>query len=280
MGFARVYRTFGQLGIPNSSTPAEIHAAMIDRSRALIPVSTYNHSAYGNTGLELPNDFFYVLEAIRSDNERLTLKLVGKANSDVLYHYEAMYWNYGTTDKFTGWKRIINDEDAQTITGIKTFATGATPLITDAPTTDLMAVNKAYVDGLSTPYSKVIRTQTEFEELIASPNWLGATSVALVGQFTLSTANNSGIKVPLTVKQIQGFNSAKITITNFVYNESTAKGGLWYDTRPTTLDYNIRDLEVDCTGTDSFTLGFYNCTNLTNCTGTGQGNGSGSGCRD
>ncbi len=237
VGFARVYRSFADLGIPNSSTIAEIHAAMIDRSKALIPVSTYAHALYGNTGLELPNSYFYVLEAIRSDNERLTLKLVGKqSSSDVLYHYEAMYWNYGTTNKFTGWKRIINDED-----------------------------------GLSTPYDKVIRTQAEFNELIASPTWLGATSVALVGQFTLSTANNSGIKIPATVKQIHGFNSAKITITNFVYNSSTAKGGLWYDTLPTTLDYSICDLEVDCTGTDGSGRGFYNCTNLTNCTGKGTG---------
>jgi len=165
----------------------------------------------------------------------------------------------------------------ETISGVKTFATGATPLITDAPTTDLMAVNKAYVDGLTglaMVYDKVIRTQAEFEALIDSPNWLDAVSVALVGQFTLSTANNSGIKIPATVKQIHGFNGAKITVTNFLYNSSTAKGGLWYATRPTTPDYSIRDLEVDCTGTSG--SGFYNCNNLSNCTGTGTG-GSGFG---
>ncbi len=280
VGFAKVYRSFNQLVIPNSSTIAEIHAAMIDRSKALIAVSTYDHPVYGNTGLELPNDIFYGLEAIRLDSQRLTLKLVGKAsNSDVLYHYEGMYWNYGTTDKFTGWKRVINDADAQTITGVKTFATGATPLITDAPTTDLMAVNKAYADGLTglaKVYDKVIRTQAEFEELIASPTWLGATSVALVGQFVYDEPNNSGVKIPETVKQIHGFNSAKITVTNFVHNFNNAKGGLWYGSRPTTLDYSIRDLEVDCTGdSGSLGYGFYNCTNLTNCTGTGTGTGTG-----
>ena len=132
--------------------------------------------------------------------------------------------------------------------------------------------------GGDTPYSKVIRTQAEFEELIASETWLDAKSVALVGQFTLSTADNKGINIPATVKQIHGFNSAKITITNFKFNVGTAKGGLWYDTLPTTLDYSIRDLEVDCTGTGAgnFGTGFYNCTNLTNCTGTGANvNGTG-----
>jgi hypothetical protein len=152
----------------------------------------------------------------------------------------------GNTVTSVTWKQIIDDSTAQTISGVKTFT--ASPIVPTTPSGPSAAVAKSYVDGLSTPYSKVIRTQAEFNELIASPTWLGATSVALVGLFTLSTANNSGIKIPATVKQIHGFNGAKITITNFKYNSDTAKGGLWYDTLPTTLDYSIRDLEVDCTG--------------------------------
>ena len=112
-----------------------------------------------------------------------------------------------------------------------------------------VATSGSYNDLGNRPYDLVVRTQAQFEEMIASATWLDATSVALVGQFTYGAANNSGIKVPSSVKQIHGFNGAKITITNFVYNGTTAKGGLWYDTRPTTLDYSIRDLEVDCTGT-------------------------------
>jgi hypothetical protein len=132
--------------------------------------------------------------------------------------------------------------------------------------------------GLLKGFDLIIRTQAQFNAMIGSPNWLGAVSVALIGQFTLSTPNNSGVKIPATVKQIQGFNGAKITITNFRYNEITAKGGLWYDTAPTTADYSIRDLEVDCT--DAWLgigVGFYNCTNLTNCTGIGTGTGLGYG---
>ena len=137
-----------------------------------------------------------------------------------------------------------------------------------------------YIGEFFPTYDKVIRTQAEFEALIASSTWFNAKSVAFIGQFTLSTANNSGEKIPQTVKQIHGFNSAKITVTNFLHSSSTAKGGLWYDTIPTTLDYSIRDLEVDCTGNLGY--GFRYCTNLTNCTGTGTGNNasSGSGFRD
>src|SRR5690606_38106021 len=101
--------------------------------------------------------------------------------------------------------------------------------------------NKKVKLGLLKGFDLIIRTQAQFNTMIASPNWLGAVSVALIGQFTLSTPNNSGVKIPATVKQIQGFNGAKITITNFRYNATTAKGGLWYDTAPTTNDYSIRD---------------------------------------
>ena len=137
---------------------------------------------------------------------------------------------------------------------------------------------------LESVYDRVIRTQAEFETLIASENWLGAKSVAFVGQFTLSTQNNSGIKVPSTVKQIHGFNSAKITVTNFVYNATTAPAILRYETLPSTNDYSISHLEISCNSviTKGFanfvnliccTLnsegwscdGFYNCVNLVNC---------------
>ena len=124
---------------------------------------------------------------------------------------------------------------------------------------------KGYADSV-TAHDKVIRTQDDFDALIANPDWLGATSVALVGQFTVSRA--SGIKIPDTVRQIHGFNQAKITITNFVYDQNTAKGGLGKNST-NNLDYSIRDLRW--TVPDRGVYGFYNCTNLTNCTGTGQG---------
>jgi hypothetical protein len=140
---------------------------------------------------------------------------------------------------------------------------------------DTTYATKTYVDGLLATYDKVIRNQDDFEDMIEDSDWLGAKSVALVGQFTISKA--SGIEIPATVKQIHGFNSAKITVTNFAYDIDTAKGGLWYDTAPTTQDYSIRDLEVGCAGTGTGTSAFYNCIGLYNCTGKGTGTGAGSG---
>lgn len=44
------------------------------------------------------------------------------------------------------YNKFVSLVNAETISGIKTFATGATPLVTDAPTTNLMVANKLYVD--------------------------------------------------------------------------------------------------------------------------------------
>lgn len=159
---------------------------------------------------------------------------------------------------FSPAQNTIYSNQNQTITGIKTYS--VSPLVPTTPSGPSAAVAKSYADSLRTVYDKVIRTQAEFDALIASATWLGATSVALVGQFTLSTANNSGIKIPATVKQIHGFNGAKITITNFVYNETTAKGGLWYATRPSTSGCEIRGVDLDISGDAA--VGFCNCIGL------------------
>jgi len=100
-------------------------------------------------------------------------------------------------------------------------------------------------------FDKIIRMQQEFNDLVSSPDWQGAASVAFVGQFVYGSSANggiqstTGIKIPITVKQICGFNDAKITVTNFTDNSLTAKAGLWYNTLPATSDYSIEGLTVD-----------------------------------
>ena len=166
-------------------------------------------------------------------------------------------------EEFAKVKRYLDKANISTVMPLSSAAASNEKVLSEKVVYDEFAKISRIV------YDKIIRTQAEFDALIADPTWFGATSVAFVGQFTYSVPNNSGIKIPATVKQIHGFNSAKITVTNFVYNSTTAKGGLWYDTAPTTPDYSIRDLEVDCTGDTGF--GFSDCTNLTNCTGIGIG---------
>lgn len=137
------------------------------------------------------------------------------------------------------------------------------------------------------PYDQVVRTQEEFEALIASPDWLGAVSVCFVGDGgTLKfTTNGQGCKIPQTVKQIRGVNTATIRVTNFSYDAQANRAALWYETPPVDVGYSISDLIVNCEVPAKFSGQCYvycNCVRLTNCyaicEGLGQfvvGNGIG-----
>ena len=121
-------------------------------------------------------------------------------------------------------------------------------------------------------YDLVIKTQADFEILIASSTWFDATSVAFVGQFTLSTANNSGVKRPANVTRIDGYNNATITVMNFKFNSTTAQGGLWDDGNANNQRCYINDLTINCISTDGIGKGFNGNNNTySNCTGTGIG---------
>lgn len=116
-------------------------------------------------------------------------------------------------------------------------------------------------------YDKIIRTQAEFEALYNSPNWLGAASIAFIGDGgTLKfTRAEQGLLIPPTVKRIDGFNSATIEIIGIVINATTNKAAMWYETQPTTNNYSISGITTRATAPQTG-YGFYNCTNLINCT--------------
>ena len=138
-------------------------------------------------------------------------------------------------------------------------------------------------------YDVVIRTQAEFEALIASPTWLDAVSVCFVGDggnLKFTRSDGLGCKMPQTVKQIFGINSATINVTGFVYSP-TNNAALWYETIPSTDDFRVDGLTVLCSEASAFencinisncngivdgsvlAKGFNLCANLTNCTGIG-----------
>lgn len=122
-------------------------------------------------------------------------------------------------------------------------------------------------------FDVVIRSQAEFEALIASPTWLDAKSVCFVGdggtlEFTRS--DGLGVEVPLTVVQIQGLNSAKIRVINFVYNETSNKAAFWYNGNfgpfPTSKRYNISDFCVKCES-EGKSVAFAHFPQMCNCYG-------------
>ena len=134
--------------------------------------------------------------------------------------------------------------------------------------------NATSINGL-VMYDLIIRTQEEFEAFYATldDGTCTASSVLFVGdggtlEFTRS--DGLGLHLPVTLKRLDGINSATITITNFSYNYSTNKGAIWYTTKPDQYDYCINNLKCNYTfGATSYIPGFYNCYQLTNCTVSG-----------
>jgi hypothetical protein len=190
--FARVYRSFEELDLTATATAEQISAAMVNNSVALLQIISTDAlypNGFGFTGLcEV-----FIRKAASTTFQGSTKTPNGVS---VLTVYGVVR-DGDISNKWSGWKQMINDEDAQTITGIKTFATGATPLITDAPTTDLMAVNKAYVDGaISNPSMVVNGDFTRNDSGTASwtsnvypcvNNWGFALQSGVTGSYTVAT---------------------------------------------------------------------------------------------
>lgn len=142
------------------------------------------------------------------------------------------------------------------------------------------AVNKGQMDtsiatamsNIDVPelYDIVVRTPTDFATLTQSPTWLGATSVAFIGnggnlKYNYTGAN--GIKIPQTVKEIKGYDNAIIRVSNFVYNVSDAKACMYYHNQPLSSEHTIQDITLEVINSTSleFVKGFYNFCNMTNC---------------
>jgi hypothetical protein len=89
----------------------------------------------------------------------------------------------------------VTKRNAETVSGIKTFATGATPLITDDPTTDLMAANKKYVDATAS-----------FGAPLANTSTAGIVQQATQAQVDAKTADGSEAKLYINPANLRATN--------------------------------------------------------------------------
>ena len=103
----------------------------------------------------------------------------------------------------------------------------------------------------------VIRTQEEFDTMIATPDWLGAHSVLLAGAFSYTDTTGAGLLVPENVYCIDGVNNAEITALSSVLMV------LRYETCPDDGLHRVSGITVSSTGT---ACGFSNMTGLICCT--------------
>lgn len=119
-------------------------------------------------------------------------------------------------------------------------------------------------------YDTVITTQADFEEWCAQldAGTFGGHSVLILnGIYTRS--DGKGLHLPETLKQLHGLGTVQINITNFESNNyNNNRAGIWYSNVPTTEEYSIRNISVDCKGAFYDLSAFNSCTNLINCTGS------------
>lgn len=111
--------------------------------------------------------------------------------------------------------------------------------------------------GGGTPYRLVVQTQEEFDAMIATADWLGASSVLLAGTFTFTDPEGNGLLIPETVCAIEGVNGAEICAENDVLFV------LRYETLPEDGLHRITGLTVRC---ESSGGGFSNMTGMLGCT--------------
>lgn len=129
------------------------------------------------------------------------------------------------------------------------------PSATEAPA---VAASKTYVDKHSS-YDVIIRTQEEFEALLASPDWLGVKSAAFKGTFV---KNGDGITVPAGVRTIAGLDGAVICVND--YAGEPLQGAFGY-AAPASVGTSVRDLTVKVNGAPHKLNVFRYCRDLRNC---------------
>jgi uncharacterized protein YoxC len=151
--FARVYRSRTELSLAITFTPGDLFEAMADNSCAIFDVGA------ANTGLSLPSPGYGFLEAKRGVGaDRCSAEFTAKSpNSTSLYKFSGTYRTSDTSNKWSGWKQIINAEDAQTISGVKEFT--ASPIVPTTPSGPSAAVSKTYADSVG--FARVYRSFTQ-----------------------------------------------------------------------------------------------------------------------
>jgi hypothetical protein len=187
--FARVIRAVTELGLTYPCTTTDILNALYTgayvNTIVIIGLST---GASANI-TDLPDNYGTLLIHLGSERLRWVAEWHGnKAGTGADRFYVGKISRSANTVIGVAWSEVIDSSSAQTISAIKTYATGATPLITDQPTTNLMAANKAYVD--TTTINPNILTNADF--LV---NDLGT---AVYNVHDTPTVNNWGIKLTNT----------------------------------------------------------------------------------
>ena len=191
-----------------------------------------------------------------SDGEKLAWN--GKENS--FTKNDAFNKSYGTTAGTTAQGNDGRFTDARPNPNALTF-TGAVTGSYDGSSAKTIEIPSG---GGGSIYDVVIRTQAEFDALIASPTWLGAKSVCFIGDGgTLIFNFPQNLFIPETVSNIKGINDTFITsLQQFSYLTKPTEDMTRTIENMTFVSSNILQ-----------SLGFRNFANISNCKSIVNANG-------
>ena len=109
-------------------------------------------------------------------------------------------------------------------------------------------------------FDQIITTQEQFNTLKASSNWLGAKSVAFVGDGgNLEFTFTGSITIPSTVKQIEGFNKAILHCTQTSASFCFGYGGTVQDAILKNVKLIINNISSSSIYAIRFVPNIYNC---------------------
>lgn len=152
---------------------------------------------------------------------------------------------------------------------------------------------QAFIDRIKENYLEKSAAQTQF---MSSPATFVVNSDETLAAWAAHTAGNDyssvyiasgtytlpsgGINLTAAgTKQVEGHPSSKLVFEAITPVDGNYSAALYYTSRPTDPSYNIKNVNVECTGApatsaNNYPCAFRNCVNLTNCSGFAKATGT------
>lgn len=143
---------------------------------------------------------------------------------------------------------------------------------------DYLGKSAAQTQFMSSPATFVVNSDETLAAWAAHTAGNDYSSVYIAsGTYTLASG---GINLTAAgTKQVEGHPSSKLVFEALTPVDGNYSAALYYTSRPTDPTYNIKNVNVECTGApatnaNNYPCAFRNCVNLTNCSGYAKATGT------
>lgn len=170
------------------------------------------------------------------------------------------------------------DYTAATTLVVKRIVTSEIVSLTASSTNKLITTQEATTQFMSSPATFVVNSNETLAAWAAHTAGNDYSSVYIAsGTYTLASG---GINLTAAgTKQVEGHPSSKLVFEALTPVDGNYSAALYYTSRPTDPSYNIKNVNVECTGApatsaNNYPCAFRNCVNLTNCSGFAKATGT------